>query len=256
METEDILNRLKQITHPPRKVTVLESFILNWKSHLVILICVYILSDKFLKGYFTLNFSYVLWYIFHIASHVMTKTLPISTLDFFHEYHHQNDSLIALFVEIFIVEFGIITVWSLLYYSLFDPDMIYLDPWIITFYTLMYVTIHNVNYSYLRVNNTHYQHHQECLKNIGPDICDIIFDSKADDIVEDTDHFIPNAIFITFALYFLKQNVNNNVAWYCLKIYFVSFTVIAILFYLYHTNPQKFFITLNKWIKVMMTSFM
>ena len=87
-----------------------------------------------------------------------------------------------------------------------------LDPWILAFYALMYVTIHNFNYSYWKVNQTHYKHHLNPFTNIGPDICDILFNSKAeDDEVEDTDHFIPNTIIVTAFLFAVKQLVDISI---------------------------------------------
>lgn len=47
---------------------------------------------------------------------------------------------------------------------------------------------------------------------MGPDICDIIFSTKnkTDEDVENTNHYIPNILIITFVILFLKYICNND----------------------------------------------
>ena len=70
----------------------------------------------------------------------------------------------------------------------------------------MYITIHNINYTRLRVNNVHRLHHQSMNTNHGPDVCDIIFGTKSplDTEVENTDHYIPNIIIGFIIVYFFQ----------------------------------------------------
>ena len=254
MEFEDILPILEEIqnqqkTYKPVKnnsktnISVLNSLELNWKSHLILILAVYLLSKKtvlgFLKGYFTLNVSYVLWYFVHLAAHIIDDHFPIPFIGCFHDYHHKNDNLLGLFIEVVVAELGFISWWLLLYWSLFDNKMNFIDPWIIVFYAFMYVTIHNINYSILKVNQTHYRHHLTPLKNVGPDICDIIFGSKADgdDEIENTDHYIPNAICITIFLLALKEYFANSKSllfWICYLFCIFNLIVGFIFYFVYY----------------------
>ena len=65
---------------------------------------------------------------------------------------------------------------------------------------MLYTSIHYINYSYFHINNFHELHHKDTYKNIGPDICDIIFGTKYkiensnENTIENTDHYIPNIL--------------------------------------------------------------
>jgi hypothetical protein len=182
---------------------LLEKLLTNyWKSCVAFLLAVYVLSGSF-KGLYTLVFSILFYYMIHSAVH--TEWLPYNLLQILHDFHHESDCLLSLYLEIVVVELGSMA-WTM---YLSDPEMIVLDPWILTLFALFYAMTHNINYSILRVNETHYMHHQNVQKNLGLDICDIVFGTKADD-VENTDHYIPNILFLTFMLYFFQNNNNNN----------------------------------------------
>jgi hypothetical protein len=58
----------------------------------------------------------------------------------------------------------------------------------------------------LHVNNIHEYHHINKLRNAGPDICDILFNTKHDveNQIENTDHYIPNIISAVILIYLLK----------------------------------------------------
>jgi len=70
---------------------------------------------------------------------------------------------------------------------------LHLNPWIIVFWYLFYTTVHTINYTIFHINSVHEKHHEVKTKNMGPDLYDIIFDTKCGDI-ENTDHYIPNII--------------------------------------------------------------
>ena len=75
--------------------------------------------------------------------------------------------------------------------------MNFLNEWIIIFYYIFYTTVHNVNYSIFHVNNVHENHHKLLLLNLGPDICDILLQTKFDlpQSIEKTDHYLGNIYF-------------------------------------------------------------
>ena len=56
------------------------------------------------------------------------------------------------------------------------------------------------------MNDVHGQHHVNEKVNVGPDICDILFHTKAKgEKYEDTTHCIPNIIIAAFAVFWLKE---------------------------------------------------
>ena len=54
-----------------------------------------------------------------------------------------------------------------------------------------------MNYSIFHVNNVHENHHKLLLLNLGPDFCDILFQTKFDvkQSLENTDHYLGNILF-------------------------------------------------------------
>ena len=89
-----------------------------------------------------------------------------------------------------------------LYYYYYDT--IFLDEWTLMFSTIFYSTIHNINYGYFRVNDVHSLHHKFPFTNVGPDLCDIMLNTKnkLNTTVENTNHYIPNIIIITILLWY------------------------------------------------------
>jgi hypothetical protein len=130
-----------------------------------------------------------------------------------HDYHHRYNLPFNHFIQL-LLEFVSITGIIPLKYALMDlmPFLSFVDNWIVLFYYLFYTTIHNVNYTIFHVNNVHEIHHQEFLKNMGPDICDLLFGTKynPEEGLENTDHYIPNIIFCTVMVLTLKYGWNHS----------------------------------------------
>ena len=154
-----------------------------------------------------------------------------------HEYHHENNNFFSHFIQ-YVIELGFPVIFFPIYYVF---ETIILDEWIILFSTLLYSTTHNINYGCFHVNNVHNLHHKEYLTNIGPDICDIIFDTKnpLNKSVENTNHYIPNAILITIFIMFIKylylnetyKNIINKIATYFLLTCLIIYISCSLYFY-------------------------
>ena len=80
-----------------------------------------------------------------------------------------------------------ILIFPLLNEYLFDNV---LDKWVMIFLYLVYTTTHNINYSIFHVNRTHELHHENIFTNMGPDICDILFETKNQENKEDDEYIL------------------------------------------------------------------
>jgi hypothetical protein len=97
-------------------------------------------------------------------------------------------------------------------------NILILDNWTIVLFYLFYTTVHNINYSIFHVNTIHEKHHKEVTTNIGPDICDILFDTKYDENIENTDHYILNILVAYIIVYYLSFLWGSSHKYY--QIYF------------------------------------
>jgi hypothetical protein len=136
--------------------------------------------------------------------------------------------------------------------SYFYPSLKnYFNPWIILFVYLFYTTVHNFNYSILHVNDVHEKHHKNLTTNIGPDICDILFNTKMDDCIENTDHYIGNVV-LSFIIVFLFSNyyisLDQEEKSIILWIFGLIFTIssIFILLVTFYLNILNFLSQFNK----------
>lgn len=208
----------------------------NYLSWLSILIAVFVISyPDYPNGIITFLLMIIFAYLIHYYSHKYRNIFTIA-----HHYHHEHNNFLSHFIQI-LLEYSIILCFAPFY---FIYGKIFFNEWTILFFFIFYSTIHNINYSILRVNNVHYLHHQSILSNIGPDICDIIFGTKneKDTSAENTNHYIPNIIIGTIVILFLqylyKSDKNKGVMELLLKsslflcIAIVAITSIYIWFYL------------------------
>ena len=165
-----------------------KSIILNYKSWFVLMISVIIISSNdLLNGLGTFFFMLFASHLFHYSCHLAIYTNSV------HLYHHTHHNYLSHISQI-ILEFC-----SILFF-MFSKRIYtwsFLNEWIIIFYYIFYTTVHNVNYSIFHVNNVHENHHKLLLLNLGPDICDILLQTKFDlpQSIEKTDHYLPNIYF-------------------------------------------------------------
>jgi hypothetical protein len=211
----------------------------NYLSWIVILMAVIIVSyPNISSGFITFLSLLFSGYFVHRFTHYYRNILTIV-----HHYHHENNNFFSHFSQI-LVELSFIVGAVPAYYILGDK---YLNIWIALLFIIFYSTLHNYNYGYLRVNDVHFLHHQNTCTNIGPDICDVVFNTKhpTNIEVEDTNHYIPNIVIITFFVCILKYlSSNNKIKDILLNIYIV-FSIFCVLFlfisstYLYFYYDKK-----------------
>lgn len=174
---------------------------MNYKSWIVVIVCVYLISgDNYVRGYITFIFMILLAYFVHRISHEKRNILSIC-----HHYHHEHTNLFSHFIQIVLELLSA----CINYFPQFVYPLVFFDNWIILFFYFFYTTLHNVNYSILHVNQIHEFHHININTNIGPDICDILFQTKKDappnHYLENTDHYIPNILFGLGMVYVLRH---------------------------------------------------
>jgi len=179
-------------------IKVVNSLKENAPSWILLLSTISIISyPNIFLGIFTFMVFIFIAYFFHVVAHVHKNIFSIV-----HHYHHENDNFFSHFIQI-LLELSI--PYPFVIVSYFFGVKI-LDPWIILYFMLFYCSVHNVNYSIFKVNGVHRLHHTEVNLNFGPDVCDVMFGTKhtSEDRVENTNHYIPNIIIITFIVLILK----------------------------------------------------
>lgn len=159
-------------------------------------------KENFFKGVVTFFVMLFLVYWVHSESHSIRNWFTIA-----HHYHHENNNWFSHGIQILLeMQFGLL----LPVINEFLMDDI-LDKWVIILLYIFYTTVHNVNYSLFHVNKTHELHHKNIYTNIGPDICDVLFETKNqenihdEDHLEDISHYIVNIIVGTIVVVLLKK---------------------------------------------------
>ena len=125
----------------------------------------------------------------HHNSKINKKMLNVLT-EFYINFFSSGGSLllINLFMNLKVIVFNII---------------FHLDNTALLLFALCYSTSHLINYHVLE-SIEHIQHHINTKFNYGPEIFDIIFDSKFDDNVVNENHLTINLLFFTLMIYFFK----------------------------------------------------
>ena len=178
-------------------------------------------------------------YYSHLESHRKRNVFTI-----LHHYHHENNNFLSHISQVLTELSFPVMIFPL--YFIFGT--IYFDEWILFLFAIFYSSVHNINYGMFRVNDVHYLHHQFMNTNIGPDICDVIFNSKnpKNNTVENTNHYIPNIIIGTAIVLLIKHFYNKNDFWKnwiifgmrCFLGLSLSFSVIfsIYLYFFYHNS--------------------
>lgn len=185
---------------------ILESLKLNYKSLILLFIVLFILSNNnYIVCVITFIFFSLLSHLVHYLYHCEIFYPLIIT----HVYHHENSNFFSSFIQL-VLEF-VISCFTLFIKYFFNRN-IFFNEWIIIFFYIFYTSLHNINYSIFHVNNLHKIHHKIMDKNFGPDMCDIIFNTKFDIVnsIENTDHYIINILLIFILVYTLKTVCNND----------------------------------------------
>jgi len=158
---------------------------------------------KALATFFVMLF---LVYFVHLESHNVRNFITIS-----HHYHHEQNNWLSHGIQILLeMQFGL---FLPIVNELLLGDV--LDRWVIILLYIFYTTVHNINYSLFHVNRTHELHHENIFTNIGPDICDALFQTKNqansgdDGYIEDIGHYGWNIVIGTIVVLFLRYLYNN-----------------------------------------------
>jgi len=226
---------------------VFQSLILNYKSWIVLFLVLIAINCYRIYDFITLFIMLITVHLFHYLSHY-----PIFyPLNCAHLYHHDNNNLFSHFIQI-IIEFVSILSPIIIKYIFFINSNFF-NTYLIIFIYLFYTSIHTINYSLLHVNNVHEYHHINKLKNAGPDICDILFNTKhnVENEIENTDHYIPNIIMSMIFIFIFKYiytyilNKNENTVFSCFFIimFFLTLFLIVSSIFIFIGDINKF---LNK----------
>lgn len=222
-----------------------ESLILNWKTWVYLFVSVYWITkpESYLYGLLTLFMSMLFSHITHYMLHYpLFYPLNIS-----HIYHHNNTNFMSQFVQILIEFVAFLPMIGVKYLcNLYNFSYLnFIDEYILVFFYLLYTTVHNINYSIYHVNHVHEIHHKVFLQNLGPDICDLIFNTKykPEEGVEDTNHYTPNilgALILTLLLKQLlgKKNLFNTYFKYLYIGVYLLVVILSIYLYLETTETN------------------
>jgi len=211
----------------------LKSLYENIDVWIILCICIIIISyPNTLNATITFIIMTLLSYFAHYYTHSYRNIFTIV-----HHYHHENNDYISYFSEI-ILELTNSSIFFLISHYLFYNVYLF-DIWTICFFTIFYISIHNINYGLLKVNNIHFYHHQNMYSNIGPDICDSLFGTKNEETKEPERilHVIPNILIISSIIYVLKdicknyENIKQKLCDFCHVLTFLFLTILIILSY-------------------------
>ena len=200
---------IKTITqNKNNNITTFKSVKENYLSWIFIFIAIYLISpNHFFKGVVSFFFIFFLAYFVHVGSHFQVNYFTV-----LHHYHHDHSNFFSHFIQ-GVMELGFPSIFLILQYLY---GTIFFDKWVIMLFVLFYTTVHNINYGYFRINNVHSLHHKNYFTNLGPDFCDVMFDTKnnLNETVENTNHYIPNIVIITGIIlclqyFYLNESFKN-----------------------------------------------
>jgi len=227
-DKKDKHNKKNKHKKDKHNINLINSLKENYLSWLVLFISAAILSyPNITNGIITAICCYFWYYIIHRIQH----TFDLNITNIIHTYHHDHSRTFLSDLTEVILEINFLN--SILPY-LYIFNIPFINIWVILLYTFMYITIHNINYTILRVNDVHRAHHLNTNTNHGPDVCDIIFGSKSklDREVENTDHYIPNIIIGFIFVYIIQCLHRSSEKWrYYLNCAGIGMLLISLLLY-------------------------
>jgi hypothetical protein len=207
------------------KEMLYKHFITNIPYYIVLVYCLYLLSNKsfcsikFILCLFSWIFIGFFGYFTHVISHnvdlrkiynrfdnaftrnpTFNKAMNafLKVYEFHDETHHNldvNKETPNIFYEFItnIYTQGLVFILFVEFVKLIDYKVVLL-------WCFMYATIHNINYNIIHPS-VHRDHHINCHTNYGIDIMDILFNTKYDKKdIENFNHSIINLLIITFII--------------------------------------------------------
>ena len=148
---------------------------------------------------------FVYSYFIHILFHNLPDKINIHLL--FHHNHTENN---FKFIINLMIELITNIMFFVFFYILQNLTNIHFVPNIlILYYSILYISVHIINYSIFHLGNNHHLHHLSSDKkqnacNYGPDLLDHFFNTSCDNKYENYCHIIPNvllAFLITYYIY-------------------------------------------------------
>lgn len=234
------VKKTKIIGHSNNNISIANSLKENFLSFFCLFFSVFLLSyENFFLGIVTFFIILYLSYSEHKNAHIDKNVFTI-----IHIYHHESNNFFSHFIQI-LLELTISGIFLPLYYIF---GTIFLNPWVLFFFIFFYSSVHNINYSVFHINNVHRLHHKFIQTNIGPDILDIIFETKnhREKNVENTNHYIPNIIISTLIVllikYFWSNDNNKKCMLFILNIFLLLsfYILITISIYLWNIEQRVF----------------
>jgi hypothetical protein len=203
-------------------------FTINIPYYIVLIYCLYLLSNKtlcsvkFILCLFSWIFIGILGYFTHVISHnvdlrklynsfdnAFTRNPTFNkAMDAFlkiYEFHHDSHHNLDINKEPYNIWYEFITnIYTQgLGFIIFAEFVKLIDYKIVLLWCFMYATIHNINYNIIHPS-VHQDHHTNCHTNYGIDVMDILFNTKYDKKdIEDFNHVSINLVIITFILLYI-----------------------------------------------------
>jgi len=167
-------------------------------------------------------------YFVHIFMHI----LPGNFLNLHLLFHH-NQNKNASYLQSIITWIAEVITNILMFASFYLIKNIlnlkFISNTIIFYYSVIYITIHNINYTIFHISENHSLHHTTETKNFGPDLCDHLFKTNYNNNFENYSHILPN-IFFAFLLTYYLFKPNNLIIYRYIKIIFIIYAIILILY--------------------------
>jgi hypothetical protein len=139
-------------------------------------------------------------YFVHRGLHMLPKTILNPHVYFHHQHDKTIDRRIELCMETvndLCMGFSLLLLQNLVGIHIVPTS-------VIVFYSLLYCSVHIVNYSIIG-STTHRNHHQSMYTNYGPDTLDHLFGTSTDGVWEDLTPITMNAVFIAPLVLGLKE---------------------------------------------------
>lgn len=154
---------------------------------------------------------YIYSYFIHIAFHNLPNILNIH-VNHHHNYEENKNILKRILNAVFEISTNIL--FFIIFYYVQRALNINLVPEILIFYYgFIYVSVHNINYSFYHAAKEHVMHHKSTdditkeTCNYGPDLVDHLFNTNCKETFENYNHIIPNTLMSFLITYYLYKPI-------------------------------------------------
>ncbi len=183
-----------------------ESILQNATTYMFFVATVFMITKHNLVcGIQIVVFSFLFMYLFHYWSHC-DVCFPFNVVHLYHHSHNNIHSHVSQIILEFLAGTGMVALVYLFDTVFFNQQTYPIG--LVFFMWFFYTTVHNVNYSYFHVNRIHEYHHQNHFYNLGPDLCDHLFGTKAVES-ENVDHYKWN-ILVSYGLFAVAEYLGRK----------------------------------------------